>query len=83
MGFVSINKLIQISISHSGGILGRSLGKTSRNSLTMGTDSTGGISESKSSALTIWYKHPFKQEIIRPLGIEFPPSTLKLAHLEI
>ena len=39
----------------------------------------GGIFESKSLTLTIWYKHPleiilhaFKPEMIRPLGIEFP-----------
>ena len=48
-----------------------------------------GILESKSWTLTIWSKHPlditlqaFTQEMLRPLGLEFPPSTLKWAHLE-
>ena len=84
MRFISCNKSIPKSISHSGGIPGISLGKTSGKSLTTGTDFMGGISESKSWTHTMWYKHPleiilkdFEQEIIRPLGIEFPLSTLK------
>ena len=42
MGFVSDSKSMPKSISRSRGILGRSLGKTSRNSFTMGTDLGGG-----------------------------------------
>ena len=84
MGLVSNSKSIPKSISHLGGILGRSFRKTSRNFLTTGTNSMGGFSESQSLTLTIWYRHPFKiilqaliQEIIRPLGIEFPPFQSK------
>ena len=43
MGFVSDVKFIPKSISCSGGILGRSFGKTSGNSLTTGNDLVGGI----------------------------------------
>ena len=91
MVFLSGIKLMPKSISHLGGISGRSLGKTSRNSLTMGTDSMEGISESRSWTLTIWYIQPlrdhfacFRQDIIQPLGIEFapPPSSLQRIHLE-
>ena len=90
MGFVSDKKSIPKSISHFRRITRRLLGKTSRNSLITRTHSIGGILESKSWSLIMWYKHPleiilqdFKQEIIRPLGKEFPPSTLKQAHLKI
>ena len=72
------------SISRSDEIPGRSLGKTSGYSFTTGTSSVGGFSESKSLTLTILYKHPFeiilqalRQEIIQPLGIEFPPFHSK------
>ena len=70
-------------------ILERSLGKTFKNSLIKGNDSLGGISESKSWTLYIWYKYPldfilkdFQQEMIRPLGIEFPPSHSKTGSFE-
>ena len=64
--------------------MGRSLGKNFGNSLTRGTDSIGGISESKSFTLTIWYKHDlkiilkaFKIDMIRPVGIDFPTFHYK------
>ena len=87
MGFLSDNKSIQKYISCSGGLRGRSLRKSSRNSHKIQTDSMGQISESKSRTIVIWYKHhleiilpSFKQEILRSLGIEFPPfhSTIGL-----
>lgn len=71
MVFVSSRKSIPKSISHSGGIPGRPLGKTSRKPLTTRTNSMGGTSESKSLTITIVYKHPiefilqiFRQEMI-------------------
>ena len=60
MRFVSGSKSMPKSISHPRGIPGRSLGKTSGNSLTTGTDSVGGTSESRSWTLTLWYKHPLE-----------------------
>ena len=60
MGFVSTRESIPKSISHSGVILGRLFGKTSGNSLIMGTISMGGILESESLTLTIWYKNPLE-----------------------
>ena len=85
MGLVSNCKSIPKSISCSEVILGRSLGITSGNSLTMGTNSMGGFSESKYFTLTTCYKHPFeiilqalRQETIWPLGIEFPPFYSKI-----
>ena len=60
MGFVSNNKIIQKSISHFGGILGRSLGNTFGNYLNKGTNLVRGISVSRSSTLTIWYEHPLE-----------------------
>ena len=81
MGFVSGNKAIQKTISHSGGLAGKTLQKTSKNSLTTGTNLMGGISESKCWTLSLWYKHSleiilqaFNQEMIRFLGKEFLPS---------
>ena len=56
MRFVSGSKSMSKLISYSGGIPRRSLGKTSENSLTTGTESMGGISESRSWTLTIWYR---------------------------
>ena len=60
MGLVFNSKQIKKLISHTGGIMGRSLVMTSKNSLTMGTNSMRGFSEPKSLTLTIWYKHPFE-----------------------
>ena len=88
MGLVSSSNSIQKSIFHLGGIPGRYLGKTSGNSLTAGTYSMGGFSESKSLTFTMWYTHPleiilkyFRQEILWPLGIEFPPFYSKIGSL--
>ena len=76
------------SISRSDEIPGRSLGKTSGNSLATRTDSMEGFSESKSLTLIIWYAHPFeiilqalRQEMIGPVGIEFPPFHYKTSSL--
>lgn len=44
MGFVSGIRSMPKSISRSGGTLGKSSGKTSGNSLTIRTDSKGGVS---------------------------------------
>ena len=60
MGLVSGSMSIPKQNTHSGGIRGRSLGKTSENYLTTGTNSMGGFLESKSLTLIIWYKHPFE-----------------------
>ena len=83
MEFVSGNKQITKSISRSGGIQGRLLGNTFGNSLIKGTNSMGVISEFKYWTLRIWYKYPleilchaFKKEMIRLLGISFPPLPL-------
>ena len=80
MGLASGWKLIPKSVSCPGRIPGRSLGNIFENSLIIVTNSMGGFLESKSMTLTMWYKHPFeiilqdlRQEMIRPLGIEFPP----------
>ena len=83
MGLVSGRKSIQKLISRSEGIVGKSLGKTYGNYLTMGTNSKGGFLESNSSTLTILYKHPFGiqaliKEIIRPLRIEFSQFHSKM-----
>ena len=90
MEFVSGIKSIPKSMSRLGGILERSLGKTYGNSPTSGTDSMGGISESKSWTLTIWYRQPleiifhaFSQEMIRPLRIESPFSILQRLHWKV
>ena len=79
MRFLSGRKSMQESIFRLGGILGRSLGMTSGNSLTTGANSMEGIAESRSWNLTIWYRQPlktifhdFRLEMIPPLGIEFP-----------
>ena len=53
MGLVSGRKSIQKLISRSEGIVGKSLGKTYGNYITMGTNSMGGFSESKSLTLTM------------------------------
>ena len=53
MGFVSDNKSIPKSISRSEREPRKSLGKTSGNYLTIGTDSMGGMSESNSWTLSI------------------------------
>ena len=88
MGLVSGNKSMPNSISHSGGTLGRSLRNTYGNCLTTGTDSIEGVSYSRSLTLTTLYRQTlaiilqaFKQEIILPLGIEFPPFHSKMGSL--
>ena len=70
MGLVSGRKPIPKSISHSEEILERSLGKTSENSLTTGTNSMEEL-QSLNPTLTIWFRHlleiilqPFRQEMI-------------------
>ena len=49
----------------------------------------GGIFESESWTVTMWYKNPleiilhaFKEDTIQPLEIESPPSTITRTHLE-
>ena len=59
MGSLCTIKYIQKSISRLQGILGRSLGRTSENYLTMGIDSTGEILN-QPLTLTIWYEHPLE-----------------------
>ena len=84
MGFVSGSKSIPLLIFCLEEYrYERSLGKTFGNSLTTGTDSMGGILESKSWTLTIWYKYPveiilqtFKQEMIGTLRIKIPPPSI-------
>ena len=79
MRFVCGIKSIPKMISHLGGVPRRSLDNTFGNFVTTGTISIGGLLESKSLILTIWYKHTFeiilqalRQDIIQSLGIEFP-----------
>ena len=60
MGFVFGIKSMKKSIFCLGGIPERSLGKTSGNSFTRGTDSIGGISESKSGLLQCDRNNPFR-----------------------
>ena len=84
MGFISCNKSMPNSISLFVGIRGMPLRKTFGNSVTIRTYLIKWISHCRSLNLTKWYKQPldiilqaFKQEIIWPFVIEFPPSTLE------
>ena len=79
MIFVSGNKSILKSNSRSWKIKSKDLRKFPH----YGDYSMGGTSKSNYFTKTIWYKHPleiilqaFGQEMIQPLGIELPPSTL-------
>ena len=65
MGFVSDSKSIPKSISHSGGILNKSLGKTFEKSFTTWIDSIGGMLGSRSLTLRKYGKNTLKDNFTR------------------